>query len=91
MAARQLTLSADAWRRHPVSVTEASAAQLTMTGPVTIHANLSDTPMRVSGPALSTFGDVEATADELLLHPDAVVLVNSAAANPGHATTKEER
>ena len=57
---------------------KASARQLTMTGPVTIHANLSDEPMRIRGPVLGTFGTVEAEADHFVLQPDAVALVNAA-------------
>jgi len=79
MSTRPLTLDAEAWRRHPVSVTEASPRQLTMAGPVAIHANLSDEPLHIRGPLLGTFGMVEADGDHFVLFPDAVALVNSAA------------
>ncbi len=90
MSVRPLTLGADAWLRHPVSVSEASARQLTMTGPVTIHANLSDEAMRVRGPLLGAFGIVEADADHFVLHPDAVALVNAAGFEQIRAETKED-
>ena len=77
MSARKLTLAQDAWQRHPVSVSETSERQLTMTGPVSIHANLSAEPMSIRGPLLGTFGTVEATADGFVLHPDAVALVDA--------------
>jgi len=79
MSARPLTLEPDAWLRHPVSVSETSARQLTMTGPVTVHANLSDEPMRIGGPLLAAFGTVEAVADHFVLHPDAIALVDTSA------------
>ncbi len=78
MSARPLTLDPDAWLRHPVSVSEASARQLTMTGPVTVHANLSHEPMHLRGPLLSTLGIVEADGESFVLHPDAVALVGVA-------------
>jgi hypothetical protein len=61
-----------------------------MTGPVTIHANLSGEPMRVRGPLLGTFGSVEADADQVVLHPDAVALVDAAGLDQVRARTKEE-
>ena len=90
LSARPLTLDADAWRRYPVSVSEASARQLTMTGPVTIHANLSDEPLRVRGQLLGAFGIVDADGDQLVLHPDAVALVNTAGFDQVRAETKED-
>lgn len=75
MAARDLTLRPGAWTRHPVSVTEAAARQLTMSGPVTVHANLSDAPMRVEGAVLAAFGDVDTAGASTTLTPDSVALV----------------
>jgi hypothetical protein len=48
-----------------------------MTGPVTVHANLSHEPMPVRGHLLATFGRVEAVGDDVVLHPDAVALVKA--------------
>jgi maltooligosyltrehalose trehalohydrolase len=90
MSVRPLTLDADAWVRHPVSVSEASARQLTMSGPVTIHANLSGEPMLVCGRLLGTFGIVEAGAEHFVLHPDAVALVNSAGIETAATEVKED-
>ena len=75
MAARPATLREGAWARHPVSVSELAPRQLTMSGPVTIHANLSEQPMRVPGTASAAFGQVEVTAAGITLAPDAVALV----------------
>ncbi|WP_291379688.1 malto-oligosyltrehalose trehalohydrolase [Demequina sp.] len=75
IAARALTLRDGAWERHPVSVTEAASRQLTMHGPVRMHANLSSTPMQVEGAPLAVFGQVAASDDRFSLAPDAVALV----------------
>ncbi|MCB2414096.1 malto-oligosyltrehalose trehalohydrolase [Demequina sp. TTPB684] len=75
MQARPFTLGEGAWKRHPVTVTEAAARQVTMSGPVRVHANLSDSPMRVQGKAFATFGDVTDAEGKLSLAPDAVALV----------------
>ncbi len=75
MSARPLTLRDGAWVRHPVSVTEAGPRQLTLNGPVRVHANLSDGPMRVGGAPLATFGEVAREGDGFILAPDAVALV----------------
>ncbi|NYI41281.1 malto-oligosyltrehalose trehalohydrolase [Demequina lutea] len=90
VSARALTLGPDAWRRYPVSVSEASPRQLTMTGPVTVHANLSDKPMPIRGPLLGTFGIIEAEADHFVLQPDAVALVDAALRDAPRAETKED-
>ena len=89
MSARPLTLFAGAWQRHPVSVFEASARQLTMTGPVTVHANLSEEPMLIRGHLLGVFGTVVETAEHFVLHPDAVALVNAAVTDTAEAGVKE--
>lgn len=75
MRARPLTLVEGAWKRHPLAVTEEGPRQLTMHGPVLVHANLSGEPMNVTGAPLATFGRVEIHPDSMTLHPDAVVLV----------------
>jgi len=76
MAARPRTLEAGAWDRHPAGASEAAPRQLTMHGPVLVHANLSDEPMTVAGgQLLASFGDVAESEDALVLAPDAVALV----------------
>lgn len=75
MAVRPLTLREGAWTRHPVSMTEAKPRQLTMEGPVRVHANLSDEPMDIEGTPTATFGQVTSTEDGATLAPDAVALV----------------
>lgn len=75
MAARDLTLRPGAWTRHPVSVNEAEPRQLTMRGPVSVHANLSATPMQVKGNVLAAFGDTENVGETTTLAPDSVALV----------------
>ncbi len=77
MAARSRTLDPAAWARHPAGASEQAPRQLTMHGPVAVHANLTDAPMSVDpGELLSAFGEVTASDDgSLLLAPDAVALV----------------
>ncbi len=76
MAARALTLRDGAWSRHPVSIKETDPRQVTMNGPVCVHANLSATPMRVEGPLRAVFGHIADLGDDgLALAPDAVALV----------------
>jgi len=75
MTARPLTLCEGAWARHPVSVTEAGPRQLTMNGPVRVHANLSHEPMQVGGKPLAAFGEIAESDDGFVLSPDAVALV----------------
>ncbi|MGC4174110.1 malto-oligosyltrehalose trehalohydrolase [Demequina sp.] len=77
MATRPLTLAPDAWERHPVSVTEKAPRQLTMTGPVRIHANLSAEPVAFEGRPLAVFGDVAIAGEGFTLQPDAVALVRA--------------
>ena len=77
MALRPRIGPRDAWDRHPAGVTEMSARQLTMHGPVTVHANLSEAPMRVEGSVvLASFGDVASADGHVTLQPDAVALVD---------------
>ncbi|SEI88161.1 malto-oligosyltrehalose trehalohydrolase [Demequina mangrovi] len=79
MSARSLTLEDGVWARFPAGASESAPRQLTMSGPVVVHANLSDSPMRVEGGApLAVFGTVTAVEGGLELAPDAVVLVDSA-------------
>jgi len=75
MAARPLSMGDDAWSLHPVSMSEQAARQLTMTGPVTVHANLSLEPMTVAGSPLVAFGHIDTHDDSFTLQPDAVALV----------------
>jgi len=75
MEARPLSMEGGAWQRHPVSMSERAPRQLTMTGPVTVHANLSQEPMTVPGSPLVAFGRVESHEDGFTLLPDAVALV----------------
>lgn len=83
MAARARTLEASAWERCPAGASEQAPRQLTMHGPVAVHANLSDLPMAVApGAVLATFGNVASSADGITLAPDAVVLVARDTAAP---------
>jgi maltooligosyltrehalose trehalohydrolase len=75
IAARGLTLRDGAWTRHPVAVTEDGPRQVTMNGPVRVHANLSSEPMRVEGSPLAAFGEITDQGDGFILAPDAVALV----------------
>ncbi len=73
--ARRLTLRDGAWTRHPVSLSEAGPRQVTMSGPVAVHANLSDAPMQVHGTPVAAFGKVTELGDGFTLPPDSVALV----------------
>ena len=76
MEVRPRTLAEGAWSRHPAAVTEQAPRQLTMHGPVYVHANLSDAPMHVlGGTLLGAFGTVTDEGREIVLEPDAVALV----------------
>ncbi|WP_062378147.1 malto-oligosyltrehalose trehalohydrolase [Demequina pelophila] len=75
MGARALTLRDGAWERHPAGASEAGPRQLTMHGPVEVHANLSGSPMRVIGAPIATFGDVQEDGYACVLGPDGVALV----------------
>lgn len=77
IAARPTTLEQGAWDRHPVSMSESAPRQLTMSGPITVHANLSQSPMSVEAPPLAMFGTVDHDGTNLTLHPDSVVLVRT--------------
>lgn len=89
MSARMLTLDDEAWKRHPVSVSEMAARQLTMTGPVTVHANLSDAPMHIQGPLVAAFGTVVPGDGHLILQPDAVALVHADRVDTARVEAKE--
>jgi len=65
----------DAWERNPVSVTEREPRQLTMSGPVIVHANLSADPVTYEGRPLAVFGTVATYDEGFTLQPDAVALV----------------
>ncbi len=88
MTARALTLDPAAWQRHPVSVSEAAPRQLTMTGPVTVHANLSDKPMPIQGPVAASFGTIVRVDGSFMLQPDAVALVHNEFVDMGMAQAK---
>lgn len=75
MAARAFSLEPDAWARHPVSVSERAPRQLTMMGPVRVHANLTAEPVAYEGRPLAAFGEVAVAGDGFTLMPDAVALV----------------
>ena len=77
MAARRMTLAPDAWERHPVSVAERASRQLSMTGPVLVHANLSTESVTYEGRPLAVFGDVAVADGRFTLQPDAVALVGA--------------
>lgn len=74
MSLRPFTLASDAWVRHPVSVKELGARQVTMTGPVTIHANLSSEPVRYEGRYRAVFGSASQEGSGFVLAPDGVAL-----------------
>ena len=75
IAARHLIGVPDAWARNPVSVTEREPRQLTMSGPVIVHANLSPDPVTYEGRPLAVFGTVATYDEGFTLQPDAVALV----------------
>lgn len=75
VAARRHTLEQDAWVRHPVGVTEALPRQVTLHGPVLVHANLSSEPSRHEGSALAVFGDAAFHDGGFTLAPDSVAIV----------------
>jgi len=75
MDARQRTLVPGAWIRHPAGVEEADPRQLTMTGPVRVHANLSAEPVTYQARPLAVFGNVAVADEGFTLMPDAVALV----------------
>jgi len=75
IALRPHTLEWGAWAAHPVSISEAAPRQLTMTGPVRVHANLSDQPLACEGRPAAVFGEVAVTDSGFTLAPDAVALV----------------
>ncbi|WP_084126633.1 malto-oligosyltrehalose trehalohydrolase [Demequina sp. NBRC 110054] len=76
IAARARTLEPGAWDASPVSVTESAPRVVTMTGPVTVHANLSGSPSIVpAGEVIAAFGEVETGDDGIVLGPGSVALV----------------
>ena len=74
MSLRGHTLRDGAWLLQPVAVTERAPRQLTMTGPVTVHANLSDEDVRYEGHYNAVFGRATIDCDGFVLHPDSVAL-----------------
>ncbi|WP_062385898.1 malto-oligosyltrehalose trehalohydrolase [Demequina iriomotensis] len=82
MTARRRTLEDGAWAAHPAGASEAAPRHLTMSGPVQVHANLSDSAMEVplAGEVVGVFGNVAIDGADggrgtLMLAPDAVALV----------------
>ncbi|MFV0287404.1 MAG: malto-oligosyltrehalose trehalohydrolase [Demequina sp.] len=77
MALRERVEPRAAWDAHPAGASESSPQVLTLHGPVTVHANLSDAEAVVSdrGAVVGTFGDVTVIDGGLSLAPDAVALV----------------
>ncbi len=78
IAARRLTLKRGAWAKHPARFEESAPRVLTLRGPVTLHANLSDAPVDLPGVTpIATFGDVAATPSRVTLGPDSLILVDA--------------
>jgi len=87
MQIRPLTLEPGAWQRWPVGAYERAPRQLVISGPVSIWANLSTTPMPLPQPVtgdrvLATFGfSVDApsavASSVTLVPPEAVMLVRN--------------
>lgn len=77
MALRTHVQERAAWAQHPAGVTEASPRVVTMHGPLTVHANLSDSDARIPpGDVVATFGTVSTTTDGgTLLCPDALAII----------------
>jgi len=75
MRLRPLTLLPDAWQRFAVGVTERAPRQVTMNGPVRIHANLSAEPLTCSGRPAALFGGSTPATEGFVLEPDSVALV----------------
>ncbi|WP_156159076.1 malto-oligosyltrehalose trehalohydrolase [Demequina gelatinilytica] len=82
ITARHVTLRDGAWEAHPAGASELAPRQLTMHGPVRVHANLSASSMEVplEGRVVGVFGNVAVEGAEtglgtLMLAPDAVALV----------------
>ncbi|WP_084078194.1 malto-oligosyltrehalose trehalohydrolase [Demequina sp. NBRC 110057] len=67
----------EAWDAHPAGASESSPRVLTLHGPVTVHANLSDAPAVVSdgGELVGTFGEVTQVTGGFEIAADAVALV----------------
>ena len=76
MALRPRVGPREAWEEHPPAVSESAPRVLTLHGPVTVHANLTDAPVTVEAAApLATFGQVSVDDGTLTLSPDAVAAV----------------
>jgi maltooligosyltrehalose trehalohydrolase len=76
MHIRPITLRQGAWERNPAGASEVAPRALTMHGPVTVHANLTDLPVRYRGPMpTAVFGTATADGDGYVLSPDSVALV----------------
>jgi len=75
--ARRLTLTEGAWDENPVRITERAPRQVTMTGPVRIHANLSPEPVAYEGRPLAAFGTAAVDGSGFVLEPDSVALVRA--------------
>ncbi|WP_062073580.1 malto-oligosyltrehalose trehalohydrolase [Demequina sediminicola] len=77
MALRRLVSDRDEWTSHPAGAEETSPRVLTLHGPVTVHANLTDSSAAVSddGKVVATYGAVDVSDGEVVLQADAVALV----------------
>ena len=76
MGARPSTLVPGAWDRHPVGVSEDAPRVVTLTGPVTVRANLSNTPVRFEARDVgATFGLVTTGDGVVTVGPDSVALI----------------
>lgn len=76
--ARRLTLRRGAWARHPVGIEESAPRILTLRGPVTLHANLSDASHDLpDAEPIAAFGDVSIGSSLVTLGPDSLILVDA--------------
>ncbi|WP_084101300.1 malto-oligosyltrehalose trehalohydrolase [Demequina sp. NBRC 110051] len=77
MALRSRVSDRAAWAQHPAGASESSPRVLTLNGPVTMHANLTDASAVVTdgGELVGSFGSVTALTGGFELAADAVALV----------------
>jgi maltooligosyltrehalose trehalohydrolase len=81
ITARPLTLRRGAWAKHPVGIDELAPRVITLRGPVTVHANLSNAPVDLPGSTpIATFGDVVAAPSRVTLSPGSLILVDASKA-----------
>ncbi|WP_062078919.1 malto-oligosyltrehalose trehalohydrolase [Demequina globuliformis] len=77
MALRPRVSDRAAWERHAPGASESAPRVLTVNGPVTLHANLSEASARIhdAGDVVGTFGEIAREGDTVVLGADAVALV----------------